>query len=560
MMFKRFYSKVLFFICVTFMLQALSGCDANLIEADSSVLDVPEVPAGTPSSLSVVSSVPTNGATNVNLSNDITITLSGTISQASISSLNVALTSSAGSVSSSLSVDGGIITINPSSDLAYNTAYSLTVSDTSGDVLAASYPMAFTTKPEFICGNAYTSSFSLISGQDDQDPSALTKPAKGAAYLDPAYGSCVVRATDHTAEGARPDTGEYSNLMRNDYSRRNPFNANNSLFFVYARGGWWHLYDANTLDYIRVIPNMGGDAEPVWHATNPDILYYLPANGGTKVFSYNVSTNTSTTVADFTDRLPWGNNIHAWTKSEGAPSADSRYWAFMVDSSSWSGLGMFTYDMQTDTIIATYDFVDNGRPRPDHLSMSPSGDHVVVSWGDGTYMFPRDLSTSSMIFGDTQHSDVALNENGEDVFVWSHYSNRFPTADTGWVMAYNLHTGEYFRLWEIYLNGSTTSMHISGRAFNRPGWVMISTYNPYLDHDRWFNNKLMAVELKPNPTILNIAHTYNDQDDYWSEGQAAVNNDFTRILYNTNWQNPGSEDVDAYMVVLPLDVIVPDVP
>ena len=170
------------------------------------------------------------------------------------------------------------------------------------------------------------------------------------------------------------------------------------------------------------------------------------------------------------------------------------------------------------------------------------------------------MSSETLIFGGGEHSDMALNKNGDDVFVWSHYSNSFPTEDSGWVMAHNLQTGEYFRLWQIYLNGSTTSMHISGRAFQKPGWVMISTYNPYLNNDRWFNDKLMAVELVPNPTILNIAHTYNDQDDYWSEGQGAVNNDFTRILFNTNYQNPGNEDVDAYMVVLPSNVIIEDNP
>jgi len=510
--------------------------------------------------LRVVSTLPADGAANVSLDSNIQATLDSSIDPALLSNFSVSFTDGINNVTGVLTVNGDVFTFDPDSELEYSTTYNLVISDSAGNTLDTPYPWSFTTKPEFICADHYQQSFTLISGQDEQDPSALSKPDKGVPYTDPAYGTCVVRATNHNQEGPRPDTGNFSNLMRNDYSRRNPFNANNSMYFVYARGGVWHLYDANTLDYIRVIPGVGGDAEPVWHPTDPDVLYYLPTNGGTKVFAYDYSTNSSTTAADFTNRLPWGNDIHAWTKSEGAPSADGRYWAFMVDSSSFQGLGMFTYDMQTDTIIATYDFASNSRPRPDHLTMSPTGDYVVVSWADGTYMLNRNLTTSSLIFGSGQHSDLALNSEGEDVFVWSHYSNDFPSEHSGWVVAYNLHTGEYFRLWLIYDAGSSTSMHISGRAFNRPGWVLVSTYNPYAGNDRWYNNKLMAVELKPNPTILNIAHTYNDQDDYWSESQAAVNNDFTRILFNTNWQNPGNEDVDAYMVVLPSNVIIPDAP
>src|SRR3546814_10440461 len=85
------------------------------------------------------------------------------------------------------------------------------------------------------------------------------RPAKGVAFKDPACGTCVVRATNHNTE---PPSG----FARNDYSRRQAFNVDNSRFLAYAYDGAWHLYDANTLAHIREQDGPGGDAEPQWRS------------------------------------------------------------------------------------------------------------------------------------------------------------------------------------------------------------------------------------------------------------------------------------------------------
>ena len=56
----------------------------------------------------------------------------------------------------------------------------------------------------------------------------------------------MVRATDHAVE---PPSG----FARNDYSRRQAFNANNTRVLVYSLNGAWHLYDANSLQPLRVL-------------------------------------------------------------------------------------------------------------------------------------------------------------------------------------------------------------------------------------------------------------------------------------------------------------------
>ena len=53
------------------------------------------------------------------------------------------------------------------------------------------------------------------------------RPAKGVAGVEPTFGTCLVRATDHAKEGAE-------GFARNDYSRRQAFNADDTRLLVYA--------------------------------------------------------------------------------------------------------------------------------------------------------------------------------------------------------------------------------------------------------------------------------------------------------------------------------------
>jgi hypothetical protein len=415
-------------------------------------------------------------------------------------------------------------------------------------------------KPAHAQTCTYAAGFQFIESKDTTHPSTtLAKPVKGQWYKDPAYGACITRATDYKTEGTK-NAG-----MRNDYSRRNPFNADHSRFFTYEPGGIWHLYDANTLTHIGAIPGPGGDAEPQWHPSNPALLYWIPTNGGLVINLLNVTSNVNSVAADFlavkgirgqpgvtSIKTLWPGAVHCWTKSEGSPSADGRYWGFLVNDANWGLLGFFVYDMVNDSIVGTRTDTN----MPDHCSMSPSGRWFVVS-GDTTYCLPRDLSGSPVfMLGGSEHSDLGLNGNGEDVYVYSHYGSFAPSSSVGFVAVYNLDTRERFNLWSLYENSSTTSTHISCKAFNNPGWVLISTYGHLTEPFRWFRTKIMAVEMKQNPRIFNIAHTYNNGETYWTETHAATSRDFTRILFNSNW-NAGAtvDDVDAYMAVLPAGII-----
>jgi hypothetical protein len=340
-------------------------------------------------------------------------------------------------------------------------------------------------------------------------------------------------------------------FARNDYSRRQAFNADSTRQLVYSEDGHWHTYDTGTHAHLQQLNGPAADAEPQWHATDPNLLYYVPTNGiGMKLNELNVATGVSRVVGDFAARLKarWPGAAAAWTKSEGSPSRDGRYWCFMVDNGDWSSAGVFTWDRDTNTILGYY---DTQGERPDHVSMTPSGNYCVVS-GDGplgTTAFSRDFSQRRQLLNKSEHSDIALDANGDDAYVAIDYG-----SDKGDVFMMNIRTGERTALFSTYVSGSTTALHVSGKAFNKPGWVVISTYADS-GSQKWLHRKVMAVQLAANPKIYNLAFHHTNYQEYWTAPVASTNRELTKVVFNSNWDVASKTDVDAYTIEIPAGLI-----
>ncbi len=416
------------------------------------------------------------------------------------------------------------------------------------------------------CDGFYSPNFTLAQGKLNPAPPALSKPAKGVRIQEPNFKTCLFRATDHRTEPS-------SYYLRNDYSRRQAFNANNTYFLAYTNDGSWHLYDANTLKYLRTLTPLAGDAEPQWHPTDPNTLYYVPINGGKKLLKVDVRNNQSSTVVDFSGKLPsWAASAtHIWTRSEGSPSANGRYWGFLVYDDSWNLLGYIVWDLQQNRLAGSRQAsgsVDNG-------SISASGRWFIVS-GDGVWAWSADFSQKKKIdaYGGV-HSDLAIGPQGHDYFVSADYESDggdvyFVDLDSCPSVAASATTApECPRtvLFSMYPTGGWATMHFSGKAFNKPGWILISTYDTQSNRSTmpWFENKIFAMELKASPKVYPLAFTrrvpsaqelgQTGADAYWTEPHASVNRDFTRIAFNSNWGNSAGADVDVYMIELPANAV-----
>jgi hypothetical protein len=412
----------------------------------------------------------------------------------------------------------------------------------------------------------YPSSFRLRALSADAIP-VVAKPTVKASglstpsYMDPVYGTRVYKATD-----ASDFSG--ATFVRHDYSRRQAFNADNSRFIAMASNGYWLLYDANTFEMLARSGNNGalkgpaGDCEMIWHPSDPKKLWYTGNGGGLLWHEKDVETDTDTVMVDLTGRLPWTDATSVWTKSEGTSSANGRYWAFMAtsyDAVKQRNMiyGLFTWDRELDTIIGTLDASEFGGAFPDHISISPSGQYAVPSWTYnptlGTRAYPLDFSSSIVLNPQSEHSDLAIGPDGEDYYVVTDYAR-------GFISAVNIATGASFDLMPLYpVGGEGYAAHISGKAFGKPGWVVISTYGDGADYGstipaptvRPMYRKIMLVELKPGGRQYNVAHTRAEANygDYFGEHQATISRDGSRLLFSSNF-NDGGPPSD-YMIGLP---------
>ena len=388
------------------------------------------------------------------------------------------------------------------------------------------------------------------------------------------YGTPIARVTDNKAGGSGG-----AKYMRSDYSRRQAFNADSSKFLMNRRDGYWFLYDAKTLKQDgEPLPGLAADCEPIWHQTDPDILWYLPNNGwGAKLHELNVKTRTLVKTIDLLPRLkaiwPTANNM--WSKSEGSPSLDGRYWCWLVQDSSFKILGIITYDRQEDRILGHI----NTDVMPDHTSMSPCGKWATVSWAYnrplGTRSYSRNLTDPHPASPDGQswikvhhaseHSDLGLLANGEDVYVSVDYD-----SPGGQLRYTSLATGQVVDLMPLYDESTGTAYHVSCRCWKVPGYAVVSTYDEYHNDNRslnlrasprlkWFHRKILVLELKPGGRKWVLAWADSDRRDawapgnhnYWAEPQATVNNDLTRILLNSTMASEDYLDVETYMLALP---------
>ncbi len=366
----------------------------------------------------------------------------------------------------------------------------------------------------------------------------VNKPRKGERFLDPTYGSCITRISDHRAEPPQ-------DFSRNDYSRRQAFNADSSLLLAYGHGGTWHLYDSISSDYLQQLPELRGDAEPQWHPDLPNVLFYLPENGiGMTIHELDVGSGQSRVVGDLSHRVQaiWPNAAVAWTRSEGSPSADARYWALLIQTAEFVSLGLVVWDRVTDTIVASLDVAGE----PDYISMSPSGQRVVLGGPAQVVSYDQQLRNPVSLHAQLEHSDLAVDASGNDVYVAVDFD-----LPGGALFMANLDSGERTLLLDTYINGSATSYHLSGKSFDQPGWIVMSTHSRTSERPQWLHEKILLVELASDPRVYQIADHHSQYEGYWTEPHASVNRDLSQIVFNSNWNQPTDLDIDVYRVEVP---------
>jgi hypothetical protein len=400
----------------------------------------------------------------------------------------------------------------------------------------------------------------LVTDFDVRQTPSLPEPSARAPFRDPVFGACIVRVTDRTTD-LSPDDG--SRGLKNEYSRVQSFNADGSRILVRGINATWYLYDAETLEPMGQLP-FGGPVDPRWDANDPDLLYYSEE---TRLMAYNVGSGQQSLAHDFATDFPGQSLAAVWTKGEGSPSLDGRYWGFMAEDQDWVTVALLVYDLQTGQVIAKRDMRGvTGVEEIDNAYVSPLGDYFIADFSDyycepgqlgtdahpcGYMVYDRNLKNGRGLMRISGHQDLALDAQGREAVVYQ-------DIDTDHISMVDVGTGTMTPLWPIDFSHTSIGLHISGRAFNRPGWALISTHDGDPAAYTWMDDQVFAMELKPGGRVVRLAHTHslvdeNQEHDYWAEPHASVNPDFTRVVFTSNWGRSGTEEVEMFLISLAPD-------
>lgn len=400
----------------------------------------------------------------------------------------------------------------------------------------------------------YDPGFRLRPLSPDEPPAPPAPLAPGAGIVEPTYGTWLFRATSvDDGSGGR---------MRHEYSRRQAFNADNSRLLAQDATGHWHLYDDAGSHLGRL--DLAGDCEPLWHPSDPTKLLHTERGGGLRWHWLDVSSGRRHVAFDLTGRTPWPEATEFWTRSEGTTSADGRIITLLATRYEPGGQltahGVLTLDVTNGTVLGTLDADDFPTPGalPDHVSTAPSGEYAVVSWlagAGGTVAYSLDFGESRQLAPGSEHSDLALGPDGADLLVYADYGR-------GQLTATALATGTVVELHPLYpAAGEAYAVHISGQAFDRPGWAVVSTYADSAEHGavspapvaRAEYRKVWLMELVPGGRRLNLAHTQSgaaadEVSAYFLEPQASASRDLSRVIFASDF---GSGRVESHVVGLP---------
>ncbi len=378
----------------------------------------------------------------------------------------------------------------------------------------------------------------------------LREPAARRPFIDPVFGTCLVRVTDRNSDLSRDDD---SAGLKNEYSRVQSFNANGRLILARGIQGTWYVYDALSLQPLGEVPLA---VEPRWSASDPDLIYYLDE---VSLYEYDISQGSQRLVHDFSKDFPGKPLSAVWTRYEGSPSLDGRYWGLMAENQDWDTTAYLIYDLETDEVLIRK--LDSPADI-DSVTISPLGTYYLAFYeyceqGEmgtdadpcGLMVYDRGLQNGRGLLRIIGHSDLALDSNGREVLVYQ-------DIDTDHISMLDLETGQITDLWAIDFSQTLLGLHISGLAYRLPGWALVSTHDADPTAHIWMDDSVFAMELVPGGRIVRLAHTHsvvddNMEQDYWAEPHASVNPDFTRALFTTNWGRSGTEEVEMYMILLP---------
>jgi uncharacterized SAM-binding protein YcdF (DUF218 family) len=388
-------------------------------------------------------------------------------------------------------------------------------------------------------------------------PSLPPRPRAGDKFIDPVFGTEIMRATDES-DGPAPGLGTY-------YSHWPTFNANNTRLVI--RKG--HTGDAiiKTFDPVNFKIGAGRDVLPleypqgfgltwessIWSHSNPEVLYTFANNrkGGMRLYAYNVARKSFALLKDFTSLAHGSDYLNQMNMS-----ADD-------DVFSWSRMRVgrdapvayLVWRRSTNKVLFdtpnTMDFNEVHVDKTGHWLNIPL--NKPLSDGDAMEFLNLDTGAITKIVRGAPDYKPGHGDLGSDCIVG------FDAWLDGitWRRMSAPHVVRhvfYFRT-AIGRDGGITDwthdFHGTMLADNED-WITIGTHrDPSATQfgTGIYDDEIIQISLDGSERIRRICHTRSAYDDktettgYWAAPKPTISRDGRFIAFTSNWEKSGRYDL-----------------
>ncbi len=422
------------------------------------------------------------------------------------------------------------------------------------------YKITYDDREESICSGSRTDPRSEVIPP-------LTKPEPLKPYVDPVFGSRIIRVSD----------AKFGEVVKPTYSTIQSWNANESLMILYHTGGesiGHYLYDGITYRSLKKLDIVTNNIEEVfWHHSDPNTFFYisaLPSQYG-YLMKYTVSTDTEIELENFSGIcgdgliMTSGNNIMM-------QSVDDDHFGFRCDLHEPDIA--ISYQISTGKTSQLFIGEKSGYEPSLYAPLpAPSGDKYLLN----EWVVSSDLQkrlTQLDLHDFESPSSLGQLSNGNDAL----FATGFATSPKGCSGATNKGVGTLIvhdlddGSCRAVISESTgygmplSGTHISAVAHqNSSGWVALSSIGyghlSYLSNTNPAPVLLSEIYLagtEPKDAVVcrlahHRSHGRNSKNGgyfgYFGEPHATISPSGTRVLFGSDWHDSGS--VDSYVVELP---------
>ena len=282
----------------------------------------------------------------------------------------------------------------------------------------------------------------------------MPRPALHKPFVDPVFGTTIVRITDASqVRGV--------NRVRHYYSKMNPFNADETRAIPFSGDGGKHLYDTRSWKPIKDLRVASSDPEIQWHPSDPNLFYYLDFENNSPnvraMYRYDIRTDRRVLLPDLSEYET------ARGRLEGNLDREGRYYAMLGYKDKGKQIEAFVYDLRNDCVSRRVPVT--GKMAADWISVSQSGRYVVLMGGDRSRVYDVEMNhLRDLPLGSFGHADLCLTADGRDVMVYDGADHQIgPHRNVNMI---DLASGNAIALLRI---GWKSTPHVSCRNLDLPG-------------------------------------------------------------------------------------------